>query len=94
MHACSARELTFRHLDATFPKYFMRMHGADAPFEVFLGRAPRARRRPVAIVDDARVARAAPPGDALRAAQRNLDAGGRVVPRVAGPVVAVVSAGG
>ena len=24
---------TFRHMDATFPKYFMRMFGDDAPFE-------------------------------------------------------------
>ena len=24
----------FRHLDATFPKYFLRMFGEDAPFEV------------------------------------------------------------
>ena len=32
---------TFRHLDATFPKYFMRTFGEDAPFEVFV--AVRAR---------------------------------------------------
>ena len=26
---------TFRHMDATFPKYFMRVFGEDAPFEIF-----------------------------------------------------------
>ena len=31
---------TFRHLDATFPKYFMRTFGADAPFEVFVAVEP------------------------------------------------------
>eukprot|EP00325_Prymnesiales_sp_UTEX-LB-985_P004077 CAMPEP_0174706546 /NCGR_PEP_ID=MMETSP1094-20130205/9351_1 /TAXON_ID=156173 /ORGANISM="Chrysochromulina brevifilum, Strain UTEX LB 985" /LENGTH=358 /DNA_ID=CAMNT_0015904819 /DNA_START=206 /DNA_END=1282 /DNA_ORIENTATION=- len=31
---------TFRHLDATFPKYFMRSFGADAPFEVFVAVEP------------------------------------------------------
>ena len=31
---------TFRHLDATFPKYFMRMHGDDAPFELFVAVEP------------------------------------------------------
>ena len=31
---------TFRHLDATFPKYFMRTFGADAPFEVFVAIEP------------------------------------------------------
>jgi len=31
---------TFRHLDATFPKYFMRMHGDEAPFELFVAVEP------------------------------------------------------
>lgn len=31
---------TFRHLDATFPKYFMRMYGDDAPFELFVAIEP------------------------------------------------------
>jgi len=31
---------TFRHLDATFPKYFMRMWGEDAPFEFFVAIEP------------------------------------------------------
>lgn len=31
---------TFRHLDATFPKYFMRTFGADAPFELFVAVEP------------------------------------------------------
>ncbi len=31
---------TFRHLDATFPKYFMRTFGEDAPFEVFVAVEP------------------------------------------------------
>ena len=31
---------TFRHLDATFPKYFMRMYGDDAPFELFVAVEP------------------------------------------------------
>mmetsp|Transcript_66533 Transcript_66533/g.110629 ORF Transcript_66533/g.110629 Transcript_66533/m.110629 type:complete len:506 (-) Transcript_66533:373-1890(-) len=31
---------TFRHLDATFPKYFVRMFGEDAPFEVFVAVEP------------------------------------------------------
>lgn len=31
---------TFRHLDATFPKYFMRMYGKQAPFELFLAMEP------------------------------------------------------
>jgi hypothetical protein len=31
---------TFRHLDATFPKYFMRMFGEDAPFEIFVAIEP------------------------------------------------------
>ena len=31
---------TFRHLDATFPKYFMRMWGEDAPFEIFVAVEP------------------------------------------------------
>ena len=31
---------TFRHLDATFPKYFTRMYGPDAPFEWFVAVEP------------------------------------------------------
>jgi len=31
---------TFRHLDATFPKYFMREFGEDAPFEFFVAIEP------------------------------------------------------
>ena len=31
---------TFRHLDATFPKYFMRTFGEDAPFEIFVAIEP------------------------------------------------------
>jgi MFS family permease len=31
---------TFRHLDATFPKYFLRMYGDDAPFELFIAFEP------------------------------------------------------
>jgi len=31
---------TFRHLDATFPKYFTRIHGEDAPFEIFISIQP------------------------------------------------------
>jgi MFS family permease len=31
---------TFRHLDATFPKYFMRTFGEDAPFELFAAIEP------------------------------------------------------
>merc|ERR1719506_2905506 len=32
--------MTFRHLDATFPKYFIRTYGPDAPFELMLGLNP------------------------------------------------------
>ena len=31
---------TFRHLDATFPKYFMRTFGKNAPFEIFVAVEP------------------------------------------------------
>jgi fucose permease len=36
---CGIR-MTFRHLDATFPKYFIRTQGRDAPFEVVVGIEP------------------------------------------------------
>merc|ERR1712196_417237 len=36
---CGVR-MTFRHMDATFPKYFMRTHGEDAPFELIVGIEP------------------------------------------------------
>ncbi|CAE7866768.1 RRP6, partial [Symbiodinium microadriaticum] len=32
--------MTFRHLDATFPKYFIRTYGPQAPFEIILGINP------------------------------------------------------
>eukprot|EP00929_Paragymnodinium_shiwhaense_P024570 TRINITY_DN15074_c0_g1_i1.p1 TRINITY_DN15074_c0_g1~~TRINITY_DN15074_c0_g1_i1.p1 ORF type:complete len:569 (+),score=102.66 TRINITY_DN15074_c0_g1_i1:79-1785(+) len=32
---CGVR-MTFRHLDATFPKYFMRQYGRDSPFEMIV----------------------------------------------------------
>lgn len=36
---CGVR-MTFRHMDATFPKYFIRTHGRDAPFEIIVGFEP------------------------------------------------------
>mmetsp|Transcript_63524 Transcript_63524/g.98836 ORF Transcript_63524/g.98836 Transcript_63524/m.98836 type:complete len:575 (-) Transcript_63524:54-1778(-) len=36
---CGIR-MTFRHLDATFPKYFIRTQGHDAPFEIVVGIEP------------------------------------------------------
>jgi len=36
---CGVR-MAFRHLDATFPKYFIRTHGRDAPFELIVGLEP------------------------------------------------------
>lgn len=36
---CGVR-MMFRHMDATFPKYFMRTHGEHAPFEMILGIEP------------------------------------------------------
>merc|ERR1719498_1834077 len=36
---CGIR-MAFRHLDATFPKYFMRTHGREAPFEIIVAFEP------------------------------------------------------
>lgn len=36
---CGVRT-TFRHLDATFPKYFVRIWGVDAPFEIYVALNP------------------------------------------------------
>lgn len=36
---CGIR-MAFRHLDATFPKYYMRTHGRQAPFEVIVAFEP------------------------------------------------------
>jgi len=36
---CGVR-MAFRHMDATFPKYFIRTHGHDAPFELIVGLEP------------------------------------------------------
>jgi len=36
---CGVR-MAFRHLDATFPKYFIRTHGREAPFELIVGLEP------------------------------------------------------
>lgn len=36
---CGVR-MAFRHLDATFPKYFIRTHGREAPFEIIVGFEP------------------------------------------------------
>merc|ERR1719199_2436227 len=36
---CGVR-MAFRHMDATFPKYYIRTHGHDAPFEMIVGIEP------------------------------------------------------
>ena len=38
--AMAGVRMTFRHVDATFPKYFIRTYGPQAPFEIILAINP------------------------------------------------------